>query len=111
MSEKSELVVHPAHDPGGLPPGGPLTRDEDLGGEIISTLGYYERWAVAASKVLTAKGLIISEELGERMALVRACGRPARDGPVRRRGARANRRPRHSPRACGPPSASADTSE
>lgn len=44
---------------------------EDLGGQIIGALGYYERWAVSASKVLIAKGIITSEELGETMAAVR----------------------------------------
>lgn len=104
MSEKSELVVRPAHDLGGLPPGGPLTRAEhdmtpfekschallnvldvhklvnteekrrgveDLGGQIIGALTYYERWAVSAAKVLVEKGLITSEELGRTMADVR----------------------------------------
>lgn len=96
--------MRPAHDLGGLPPGGPLTRTEhdmtpfekschallnvldvhklvnteekrraveDLGGQIIGALTYYERWAVAAAKVLVEKGLITSQELGETMADVR----------------------------------------
>lgn len=101
MSEKSRLVVRPAHDLGGLSPGGPLSRTErgmtpfekfchallnvldvhklvnteekrrgveDLGGQIIGSLGYYERWAVSASKVLLEKRLITAEELGAKMA-------------------------------------------
>jgi hypothetical protein len=44
---------------------------EDLGGQIIGSLTYYERWAVAASQVLMEKGLITSEELGATMADVR----------------------------------------
>jgi Nitrile hydratase beta subunit len=44
---------------------------EDLGGQIISSLTYYERWAVSASKVLIEKGLITSEELGDMMIEVR----------------------------------------
>jgi Nitrile hydratase beta subunit len=44
---------------------------EDLGGQIIGSLTYYERWAVAASQVLMEKGLITSEELGRTMDDVR----------------------------------------
>jgi Nitrile hydratase beta subunit len=44
---------------------------EDLGSEMIAKLTYYERWAVAASKVLIAKKIISSEELGRKMAEVR----------------------------------------
>ncbi len=103
MSEKSRLVIRPAHDLGGLPPGGPLVRTEreltpfekfchallnvldvhelvnteekrrgveELGGQIIGALSYYERWAVSASKVLVEKRLITPQELGEKMAEV-----------------------------------------
>ena len=103
MSEKSLLVVRPAHDLGGLPAGGPLLRTErdmtpfekfchallnvldvyklvnteekrrgveDLGGQIIGSLSYYERWAVSASKVLLEKRLITPQELGAKMSEV-----------------------------------------
>ncbi|WP_028933508.1 SH3-like domain-containing protein [Pseudonocardia spinosispora] len=104
MTEKSNLVVRPPHDLGGLP-GEPLARTEhemtpfeknchallnvlavhrlvnteekrrgveDLGSEMISTLTYYERWAVSAAKVLVEKKILTNEELGNRMAEVRA---------------------------------------
>jgi Nitrile hydratase beta subunit len=100
MSQESELVIRPAHDLGGLPPGGPLVRVErdltpfekfchallnvldehklvnteekrrgveDLGGQIIGALTYYERWTVSAAKVLNEKGVITSGELAARM--------------------------------------------
>jgi hypothetical protein len=43
---------------------------EDLGGQVIGSLGYYERWAVSASKVLLEKRIITPQELGEKMAQV-----------------------------------------
>jgi hypothetical protein len=45
---------------------------EDLGSDLIGELTYYERWAVSASKVLIEKGVITSEELGAKMAEIRA---------------------------------------
>jgi hypothetical protein len=104
MTTKSDMVVRPAHDLGGLP-AGPVVRSdhemtpfekschallnvlaghklvnteekrrgvEDLGSDLIGELTYYERWAVSASKVLIEKGVITSEELGAKMAEIRA---------------------------------------
>ncbi|WIX83502.1 nitrile hydratase subunit beta [Amycolatopsis carbonis] len=45
---------------------------EDLGSEMIGKLTYYERWAVSASKVLIEKKIITSEELGKKMAEIKA---------------------------------------
>jgi hypothetical protein len=62
----------------------------DLGGQIVSSLGYDERWAMSASKVLIEKCLITTQELGVpgREALVRL----ARLVVIRHRGGRAGRR-------------------
>jgi hypothetical protein len=49
---------------------------ENLGERMIATLSYYERWAVSAAEVLIEKGIITSEELGVKMADVRARLRP-----------------------------------
>ncbi|MEU1369211.1 nitrile hydratase [Streptomyces sp. NPDC005803] len=104
MTTKSDMVVRPAHDLGGLPAGPVVRTDhemtpfeknchallnvlaahklvnteekrrgvEDLGGQIIGELTYYERWAVSASKVLIEKGVITTQELGATMDAIRA---------------------------------------
>lgn len=102
MDTKSQSVIRPAHDLGGLP-AGPVVQDdqemtpfeknchallnvldrhllvnteekrrgvENLGGKLIATLSYYERWAVSAADVLIEKGILTSEELGVKMAQV-----------------------------------------
>jgi hypothetical protein len=43
---------------------------EELGRDLYDRLSYYETWALAASRVLIAKGLITSEELARKMAIV-----------------------------------------
>jgi len=58
---------------------------EDLGGQIIGSLTYHERWAVAASQVLMEKGLITSESSAGRWTTSGAGGRWSRDRPVRGR--------------------------
>jgi len=45
---------------------------EELGEVIIGTLGYYQRWAVSAAKILNEKGLVTTQELGRKMIEVRA---------------------------------------
>lgn len=40
---------------------------EALGSEMVGKLGYYERWAVAFSNILFAKGILVPSQLAEKM--------------------------------------------
>ena len=55
MSEKSRLVIRPAHDLGGLPPGGPLVRTE-------RELTPFENFCHALLNVLDVHKLVNTEE-------------------------------------------------
>lgn len=40
---------------------------EALGSDMVGKLGYYERWAVAFSNILFAKGIVVPSQLAEKM--------------------------------------------
>lgn len=40
---------------------------EALGSELVGKLSYYERWAVAFSNILFAKGILVPSQLAEKM--------------------------------------------
>jgi hypothetical protein len=40
---------------------------EALGSEMVSKLGYYERWAVAFSNILFAKNILVPSQLATKM--------------------------------------------
>jgi hypothetical protein len=45
---------------------------EALGSEMVSKLGYYERWMVAFANILFQKGVLAPEELAQKMDEVSA---------------------------------------
>ncbi len=47
---------------------------EDLGEQAFETMSYYERWVVAINQNLLEAGVYSIQELGQRMAEVRARG-------------------------------------
>ena len=40
---------------------------EALGSEMVGKLSYYERWAVAFSNILFAKGILVPSQLADKM--------------------------------------------
>jgi Nitrile hydratase beta subunit len=50
---------------------------ESLGADAYDKMTYYERWMHAISQTLIQRGVISIEELGRKMAEVRAAGGPA----------------------------------
>jgi hypothetical protein len=47
---------------------------EGLPPDAYETMSYYERWIAAITRVLLERGVLTSDELGRRMAEVRARG-------------------------------------
>ncbi len=54
---------------------------ESLGAEAYDSMSYYERWMHAICQTLIQRGVISIDELGRKMAQVRAAGGPAVLGP------------------------------
>jgi nitrile hydratase len=55
-----------------------MTRDErrlaieSLGEEVYRTLGYYERWTAAVTRLLLQKGILSQDEIDAKIAEIRA---------------------------------------
>ena len=55
-----------------------LSRDErrlaieSLGEEVYQTLGYYERWTAAVTRLLLQKGILSQDEIDAKIAEIRA---------------------------------------
>ncbi|MCH7711036.1 MAG: nitrile hydratase subunit beta [Proteobacteria bacterium] len=45
---------------------------ESLGEEVYRTLGYYERWTAAATRLLLQKGILSQDEIDAKIAEIRA---------------------------------------
>ncbi len=45
---------------------------ESLGEEVYQTLGYYERWTAAATRLLLQKGILSQDEIDAKIAEIRA---------------------------------------
>ena len=48
---------------------------ESLGEEVYRTLGYYERWTAAATRLLLQKGILSQDEIDAKIAEIRARNR------------------------------------
>ncbi len=62
-----------------------LSRDErrlaieSLGEEVYQTLGYYERWTAAVTRLLLQKGILSQDEIDAKIAEIRARNRGAEE--------------------------------
>ncbi len=45
---------------------------ESLGEEVYQTLGYYERWTAAVTRLLLQKGILSQDEIDAKIAEIRA---------------------------------------